>query len=76
MSPDSPDSHMKLYCLFTQFTDRPDWRSGLGMVHPKSKEGMGFPKKLRHVDPRWSSGLSRQIRSWMRKVVGSNPGDG
>ena len=28
------------------------------------------------VDPRGSSGLSRQIlRSWMRKVVGSNPGD-
>ena len=27
-------------------------------------------------DPRWSSGLSLQIlRSWMRKDVGSNPGD-
>ena len=27
------------------------------------------------VDPRWSSGLSHQLhRSWMRKVVGSNPG--
>ena len=30
---------------------------------------------LFRVDPLWSSGLSRQLRSWMRKVVGSNPGD-
>ena len=28
------------------------------------------------VDPRWSSGLSRYVfRSWMRKVVSSNPGE-
>ena len=28
------------------------------------------------VDPRWSSSLSRQLRSWMMKVVGLNPGEG
>ena len=43
---------------------------------PAVEGGALFLRTLPHVDPRWSSGLSRQLRSWMRKVVGSNPGDG
>ena len=37
---------------------------------------LGDQISSRKVNPRWSSGLSRQLKLWMRKVVGSNPGEG
>ena len=36
---------------------------------------LGYLKNANVVDPQWSSGLSCWLlRSWMRRVVGSNPG--